>query len=195
MNFSAWSIRNPMPSVLLFVVLVALGVTSFMKLPVTRFPLIDIPLVSVTVVDPGVAPTELETQVTKTVEDAVANITGVKNIISTVNEGRSTTVVEFRLEVQTQKAVSDVKDAIERIRSSLPATASQPIVNSIDVEGQSIQTYAVTAPQMTIEELSWFVDNTVIRKLQGVKGVGRACGARSPARAAVGLCPRARPGG
>lgn len=173
MNFSAWSIRNPMPSVLLFVVLVALGVTSFMKLPVTRFPLIDIPLVSVTVVDPGVAPTELETQVTKTVEDAVANITGVKNIISTVNEGRSTTVIEFRLEVQTQKAVSDVKDAIERIRSSLPATASQPTVTSIDVEGQSIQTYAVTAPQMTIEELSWFVDNTVIRKLQGVKGVGR----------------------
>ncbi len=173
MNFSAWSIRNPMPSVLLFVVLVALGVTSFMKLPITRFPLIDIPLVAVTVVDPGVAPTELETQVTKTVEDAVANITGVKNIISTVNEGRSVTAIEFRLEVQTQKAVSDVKDAIERIRSSLPATASQPIINSIDIEGQSIQTYAVTAPQMTIEELSWFVDNTVIRRLQGVKGVGR----------------------
>ena len=173
MNFSAWSIRNPIPALLLFFVLTALGVSSFMKLPVTKFPIIDIPLVSVTVTDPGVAPSELETQVTKTVEDSVANITGVKNVISTVNEGRSNTIIEFRLEVQTQKAVSDVKDAIERIKSALPATASSPIVNSIDVEGQSIQTYAVSAPQKTIEELSWFVDNTVIRKLQGLKGVGR----------------------
>jgi multidrug efflux pump subunit AcrB len=173
MNFSAWSIRNPLPPILLFIVLMALGVTSFMRLPVTRFPNIDIPLVSVVVADPGVAPTELETQVTKTVEDAVANISGVKNVISTVNEGRSTTVVEFRLEVETQKAVTDVKDAIERIKGALPATAAEPIVNSVDVEAQSIQTFAVTAPQMTIEELSWFVDDTVIRKLQGVKGVGR----------------------
>jgi multidrug efflux pump subunit AcrB len=173
MNFSAWSIRNPIAPLLLFFVLFALGIQSFMKLPVTKFPIIDIPLVSVTVVDPGVAPTELETQVTKTVEDAVANITGVKNVISTVNEGRSNTIIEFRLEVQTQKAVTDVKDAIERIKSSLPATASAPVVNSIDVEGQSIQTYAVSAPQKTIEELSWFVDDTVIRKLQGLKGVGR----------------------
>ncbi len=173
MNFSAWSIRNPLPPILLFIVLMALGITSFMRLPVTRFPNIDIPLVSVTVADPGVAPTELETQVTKTVEDAVANISGVKNVISTVNEGRSTTIVEFRLEVETQKAVTDVKDAIERIKGALPATAAEPIVNSVDVESQSIQTFAVTAPQMTIEELSWFVDNTVIRKLQGVKGIGR----------------------
>jgi multidrug efflux pump subunit AcrB len=173
MNFSAWSIRNPLPPILLFIVLVALGVTSFMRLPVTKFPNIDIPLVSVVVADPGVAPTELETQVTKTVEDAVANISGVKNVISTVNEGRSTTIVEFRLEVETQKAVTDVKDAIERIKGALPATAAQPIVNSVDVESQSIQTFAVTAPQLTIEELSWFVDNTVIRKLQGVKGIGR----------------------
>ncbi len=96
-----------------------------------------------------------------------------KNVLSTINESRSTTVVEFRLEVDTQKAVTDVKDAIERIKSDLPATAAEPIVNSIDVEGQSMQTFAVTAPQMTIEELSWFVDNTVIRKLQGIRGVGK----------------------
>ncbi|MGB8816720.1 MAG: efflux RND transporter permease subunit [Rhizobiaceae bacterium] len=173
MNFSAWSIRNPLPPILLFVVLVALGVTSFMRLPVTRFPLIDVPIISVVVTDPGVAPTELETQVTKKIEDAVANISGVKNVISTVNESRSTTIVEFRLEVQTQKAVTDVKDAIERMKSALPATAGEPVINSVDIEGQSMQTFAVTAPQMTIEELSWFVDNTVIRKLQGVRGIGR----------------------
>jgi multidrug efflux pump subunit AcrB len=173
MNFSAWSIRNPIAPILLFIVLVVLGLMSFSKLPITRFPNIDVPIVNVTVTDPGVAPSELETQVTKRVEDAVANISGVKNVISTITEGNSQTQVEFRLEVDTQTAVNDVKDAIERIRSDLPATADEPIVNRVDVEGQAILTYAVSAPAMTIEELSWFVDDTVIRKLQGLKGVAR----------------------
>jgi hydrophobe/amphiphile efflux-1 (HAE1) family protein len=172
-NISAWSIRNPIPAVLLFIVLVALGLMAFAKLPVTRFPNIDIPLVSVTVTDPGVAPSELETQITKRVEDAVANISGVKNVMSTLTEGVSQTTVEFRLEIDTQTAVSDVKDAIDQIRSDLPATADDPIVSRIDVEGQAILTYAVSAPAMTIEELSWFVDDTIIRKMQGLKGVAR----------------------
>jgi len=172
-NFSAWSIRNPVPSVLLFIVLTALGLYSFASLPITRFPNIDIPLVSVVVKDPGVAPSELETQVTKRVEDAVANVTGVKNVVSTITEGNSQTVVEFRLEVETQTAVQDIKDAVERIRGDLPATADEPLVNRVDVEGQAILTYAVQAPAMTLEELSWFVDDVVIRKLQGLKGVAR----------------------
>ncbi|RUM98670.1 efflux RND transporter permease subunit [Pseudaminobacter arsenicus] len=172
-NFSAWAIRNPVVPILLFIVLAVLGLMSFGKLPITRFPNIDLPLVSVTVLDPGVAPSELETQVTKRVEDAVANISGVKNVVSTITEGNSQTVVEFRLEVDTQTAVNDVKDAVERIRSDLPATADDPVVNRIDVEGQAILTYAVSAPAMTLEELSWFVDDTVIRKLQGLKGVAR----------------------
>jgi multidrug efflux pump subunit AcrB len=172
-NFSAWAIRHPVPPILMFIVLVALGLMSFSKLPVTRFPNIDVPIVSVTVTDPGVAPSELESQVSKRVEDAVANISGVKNVTTTITEGQSQTVIEFRLEVDTQTAVNDVKDAVERIRSDLPATAEEPVVNRVDVEGQAILTYAVTAPAMTIEELSWFVDDTVIRKLQGLKGVAR----------------------
>src|SRR5262245_983359 len=172
-NFSAWAIRHPVPPILMFIVLVALGLMSFSKLPVTRFPNIDVPIVSVTVSDPGVAPSELETQVSKRVEDAVANISGVKNVTTNITEGQSQTIIEFRLEVDTQTAVNDVKDAIERIRSDLPATAEAPVVNRVDVEGQAILTYAVSAPAMTIEELSWFVDDTVIRKLQGLKGVAR----------------------
>ncbi len=134
MNISAWSIRHPVPAILLFIVLVALGLMSFSKLPVTRFPNIDIPLVSVTVTDPGVAPSELETQITKRVEDAVANISGVKNVISTLTEGTSQTVVEFRLEVDTQTAVNDVKDAVELIQADLPATSDDPVISRVDVE-------------------------------------------------------------
>ena len=86
-NFSAWAIRNPVAPILLFIVLILLGLMSFGKLPITRFPNIDVPIVNVTVIDPGVAPSELETQVSKRVEDAVANISGVKNVISTITEG------------------------------------------------------------------------------------------------------------
>jgi hydrophobic/amphiphilic exporter-1 (mainly G- bacteria), HAE1 family len=173
LNISAWSIRNPVPSIVLFVVLTVLGVISFRALPVTRFPNIDVPLVSVTVTQSGAAPAELETQVTRIVEDAVANINGVKHVLSTLTDGVSTTVIEFRLEINGDRAQNDVKDAIAKIRSELPAGVDEPITNKIDVEGQSILSYAARAPGMTLEQLSWHVDDVIKRDLQGLKGVGR----------------------
>jgi hydrophobe/amphiphile efflux-1 (HAE1) family protein len=173
MNFSAWSIRNPIAPILAFVMLMWLGWTSFNALPITRFPNIDVPLVAITTVQSGAAPAELERQVTKQIEDAVAGLTGVKNIISTVNDGVSTTAVEFRMEIPTDQAVQDVKDAVDKIVGDLPADVETPTVTRIDVEGQAIMTFAVSSPEMSIEELSWFVDDTVTRALQGQKGVGR----------------------
>ncbi len=173
MNFSAWSIRNPIAPILLFVILMVLGWQSFNALPITRFPNIDVPLVAVTVTQPGAAPAEMETQITKKVEDAVAGITGVKNITSSLSDGVSTTAVEFRMEVPTEKAVQDVKDQIDQIIGDLPGSADTPIVTRIDVEGQAIMTFAVSAPQMQLEDLSWFVDDTITRSLQGKPGVGR----------------------
>jgi len=173
MNFSAWSIRNPIAPILAFFILMVLGWQSFNTLPITRFPTIDVPLVAVTVTQAGAAPAELEAQVTKEIEDAVAGITGVKNIISTVTDGVSTTAVEFRMEVPTDQAVQDVKDAIDQILGDLPGDVETPIVQKIDVEGQAIMTFAVSSPDMSIEELSWFVDDVVTRGLQGKPGVGR----------------------
>ena len=172
-NVSAYSIRRPIPSVVLFVVLMLMGWVSFMQLPITRFPNIDVPVIAVTVTQPGAAPAELETQVAKRIEDAVSGITGVKNMISTLTDGTSTTAVEFRLEVNTDRALNDVKDAIAKVRAELPRNVDEPIINRIDVEGQSILTYTVSAPGKTLEQLSWFVDDTVKRALQGAKGVGR----------------------
>jgi hydrophobe/amphiphile efflux-1 (HAE1) family protein len=173
MNFSAWAIRNPVAPLLAFFMLLFVGWQSFNSMPITRFPNIDVPLVAVSVAQSGAAPAELESQVTKEIEDAVAGITGVKNIISTVNDGVSTTAVEFRMEVPTEKAVQDVKDAIDQIRGNLPGDVETPIVTRIDVEGQAIMTFAVTAPNESIEELSWFVDDTIKRALQGQPGIGR----------------------
>ena len=173
MNFSAWSIRNPVAPLLAFVLLLVLGWQSFNTLPITRFPNIDVPLVAVSVAQSGAAPAEMETQVTKEIEDAVAGITGVKNIISTVTDGVSTTVVEFRMEVPTDKAVQDTKDAIDQIRGDLPGSIEAPVVTRIDVEGQAIMTFAVSNPNMSMEELSWFVDDTITRAIQGRPGIGR----------------------
>ena len=173
MNFSAWSIRNPIAPLLGFALLLYLGLQSFFALPITRFPNIDVPVVSITVAQSGASPAELEMQVTKEIEDAVASISGIDEIQSTVTDGQSQTVVMFRIEKPTEEAVQDTKDAIDKIRSDLPAGIEEPVVTKVDVEGQAIQTFAVSSPNMTLEELSWFVDDTVKRALQGQPGIGR----------------------
>ncbi|MCZ4290589.1 efflux RND transporter permease subunit [Hoeflea alexandrii] len=173
MNFSAWAIRNPIAPILGFALLTIVGIQSFFTLPITRFPNIDVPLVAITVVQSGAAPSEMEAQITKEIEDAVAGITGVDDIASTVSDGISTTNVIFRMEVPTDQAVQDVKDAIDRVRGDLPASVEEPIVTRVDVEGQAIMTFAVHAPDMTLEEASWFVDDTIKRALQGQRGVGK----------------------
>ncbi len=171
MNISAWSIRHPVPSLVLFMVLMVLGLTSFQVLPVTRFPNIDVPVIQARIYQSGAAPSELETQVTKRVEDAIAGVNGVKHVTSAITEGSSVTTVEFRLEINPDRALNDVKDAVQRIRTDLPRTIEEPVVTRVEIEGLPVVTYAARAPAMTPEELSWFVDDTLVRLLQGVRGV------------------------
>jgi multidrug efflux pump subunit AcrB len=157
--------------VVLFMVLVALGIMSFRTLAVTRLPNVDVPLVSVAVPQFGAAPSEIENQVTKVVENAVAGVSGVRHITSSVTDGLSTTNVEFRLETNPSTAVNEVKDAVSRVRSDLPRSIGEPIVQKVDIAGLPIVVYGVFAAGKTAEELSWFVDDTVKRALLGVQGV------------------------
>jgi multidrug efflux pump subunit AcrB len=161
-NVSAWSIRQPVPALVLFMVLLALGYVSYAQLPITRFPNIDVPIVQVRISQAGAAPSELEVQVTKKIEDAIAGVSGIKHTTSAVSEGASLTTVEFRLEVNPDRALNDVKDAISRIRSELPRTIDEPIVTRLEIEGLPIVTYGARAPGSTPEELSWFVDDVII---------------------------------
>jgi len=173
LNVSAWSIRRPIPSIVAFAVLTLIGIVSFRSMPITRFPNIDIPIVQVLITQSGAAPSELESQVTKKVEDAVASINGVWHVISTDTDGSSSTIVQFYVgSVDVDRALNDVKDKIAKIRGDLPRTIDEPIVSRIDIEGLPIVTYAASAPGMTTEQLSWFIDDTVARELQSVKGVG-----------------------
>jgi multidrug efflux pump subunit AcrB len=134
-------------------------------------PNIDVPAISVLITQFGASPAELETQVTKKVEDAVAGVEGTHHIHSTISDGIANTTIIFRLETDTDRALNDVKDAVTRIRGDLPRTIDEPMVQRFDVVGLPILTYAAIAPGKTPEELSWFVEDKVIRAVQGIRGV------------------------
>ncbi len=170
---SSWAIRRPLPSILISVILLILGWLSFGKLPITRLPSADIPIISVVVAQFGAAPAELEAQVTKTIEDGVSGVEGVRHIASLVTDGVSVTTVQFRLETNTDRALNDVKDAITRIQADLPRNAETPLIQRVDVVGLPIVTYAAIAPGKTPEQLSWFVDTVVKRRLQSIRGVAQ----------------------
>ena len=173
MTISSWSIRNPLPTVVLFLVLTVAGLFGLNSLRVNNFPDVDLPVVAVTVVQPGAAPTEMETQVTRIVEDAVAGLGQVRHITSTVNEGVSTTSIEFQLGTDLEKATNDVRNAVTGTRQNLPADVQEPLVQRIDFTGMPIANYVVKAPGMSPEQLSWFVNNDIAKRLLSIKGVGQ----------------------
>ncbi|MCA6124226.1 efflux RND transporter permease subunit [Bradyrhizobium sp. WSM 1704] len=173
LNISAWSIRNPLPSIVFSIILLALGWTSFTKLAVTRLPSADIPVISVVVSQFGAAPSELESQVTKTIEDGVSGVEGVRHISSSITDGLSVTTIQFALETNTDRALNDVKDAVTRVRANLPQNVTEPLIQRVDVIGLPIVTYAAISPGKTPEQLSYFVDDVVKRALQGVRGVAQ----------------------
>ncbi|MBS0545445.1 MAG: efflux RND transporter permease subunit [Proteobacteria bacterium] len=172
MNVSAWSIRNPIPAILLFLLLTVLGLIGFRTMKIQQFPDIDLPTVVVTAALPGAAPAQLETEVARKLENSIATIQGVKHIYTKVQDGLATVTTEFRLEKPTQEAVDDTRDAVARIRSDLPGELRDPVISRMNVSGSPILTYTVASDRMDDEALSWFVDNTVTKRMLSVAGVG-----------------------
>ncbi len=172
MNFVTWSIRNPVPVIVLFVALTVAGLLSFPKLGVQDQPDIELPAVIVTVAYPGVPPSQLESEVTRKIEDAVSAVVGIEHINSTVNEGASTTAISFQFERNIAEAVDDVRDAVTRIRADLPVDAREPVISRVTTAGRPVVTFSVDSANMSDTELSWFVDLTVMREITATKGVG-----------------------
>ncbi len=174
-NISAWSIRNPVPTIVLFLVLTIAGLASLRGLSIALDPNIDIPTVSVQIAQKGAAPTELETQVTRKVEDAVAGIGNIKHITSRVSEGNSFITIEFVLGTGIDRAVNDVRDAVTKIRSSLPQGIDEPIIQRVDAgeDDDPFISYTVASNRHSVTELSWMVDNEISRSLLSVPGVSR----------------------
>ena len=172
MNVSAWSIKNPIPAVMLFVLLTLAGLMSFSAMKVQQFPDLELPTVSVIASLPGAAPAQLETEVARKLENAIAPLQGLKNIYTRVSDGTVSVTAEFRLEKPTQEAVDDVRSAVQSVRSDLPSDVRDPIVSKMNLSGAPILAFTIRSSNMDDEALSWFVDNTIARAMLGVRGVG-----------------------
>jgi hydrophobic/amphiphilic exporter-1 (mainly G- bacteria), HAE1 family len=173
LKISAWAIKNPVPVAVLFVALLLAGVVAYSGLYVKMFPNVQFPMVSVTVTQNGAAPGEMETQITRPIEDAMAGIPNVKNIYSTVTLGVSTTNIEFELGEDLQKKTDEVRSRVDQTRAILPREIDEPTVTRVELDSQPILTYAVSAPEMSDVELSWFIDDTISRLLQAEPGVAQ----------------------
>ena len=186
MNFSSFSIKNPIPAIMLFVLLSLAGLLSYRSSAVQDFPDIELPIVTVTATLPGAAPAQLETEVARKIEDSVATLQGIKNIYTSVLDGSVQITVEFVLEKPLSEAVNDVRDAVARVRADLPSELRDPSVTKASTAGRVVLTF-VAAPAATAasatsgnavksqiddQDLSWFVDNSVTKRLLNVPGVG-----------------------
>lgn len=173
MNLATWSIRNPIPSVLLFMLLAFAGLWGFARLPVQDLPDLDLPAVTITLIQPGAAPAQLETEVARKVEDALATLNGLRHIRTSITDGLVSIQAEFVLEKPLSDALIETKNAVDRVRSDLPADLQPPTVAAATFAGGPILTYAVASSRMDEEALSWFVDDVLAKAVLGVPGIDR----------------------
>ena len=172
MNFSSWSIRNPIPAILGFALMTFLGFMAFSAMKLQLFPDIDLPMITVSATMPGASPDQMESEVARKIENALVSAQGLKHVYAQVKEGSAIINAEFRLERDSRLALEDVRSAVSRIRGDLPQEMQDPVINKVEMSSKPIVTYTISAPKMSEEELSWFVDNNVTKLLLGVKGVG-----------------------
>ena len=172
MNVSTWSIKNPIPALMLFVLLTFGGLLSFNAMKVQNFPDIDLPTISVSVALPGASPAQLESDVARKIENSIATVQGLKHIATQLQDGSASITAQFRLEKPVQEALDEVRSAVARVRGDLPGDVRDPIVNKVDLAAQPVLAFTIASPRMDAEALSWFVDDTIAKRLLAARGVG-----------------------
>src|ERR1700720_583692 len=172
-NISAWAIRHPVMPIVLFVVLLFLGVVAFIRLPINLDPDVTFPAVDTNVAQPGAAPTEMETQIAQKIEGSISSIGNVRNITTFIVEGQVRIFIQFEIATPIDRAVTDVRDAVAKVRNDLPQGILEPLVTRVNVDGGAFAYYAVTTTNLTPEQLSWFIDNTVTKRLLAIPGVAQ----------------------
>jgi len=157
---------------MLFVLLTVAGFIAFGSMKVQNFPDLDLPTITVNASLPGAAPTQLETDVARKLENALAPLQGLKHITTKVQDGAVSITAEFRMEKPVQEAVDDVRSAIQSVRADLPGELRDPIVQKINLAGTPVLAYTLRSNRMDDEALSWMVDKEITRKLLSLRGVG-----------------------
>ena len=172
MNVSAWCIKNPIAAIMFFVMLCFAGTLSYQAMKVQNFPDLDVPNIIISASLPGASPVQLETEVARKMESAIASLQGLKNIYTTVQDGVVTITAEFRLEKPSQEALDETRSAIQQVRADMPAELRDPVVSKVNVAGAPVLAYTIRSKALDDEALSWFVDDTLTRSLLAVRGVG-----------------------
>ena len=172
MNVSAWCIRNPIAAIMFFVLLCFAGMLGYQNMKVQNFPDLDVPNIIITASLPGGSPAQLETEVGRKIENAIASLQGLKNIYTKVQDGVVTITAEFRLEKPTQEALDETRSAVQQVRGDLPANLRDPVVSKVNIAGAPVLAYTIRSKALDDEALSWFVDDTLTRSLLAVRGVG-----------------------
>ncbi len=171
MNFSAWAIRNPVPSLLLFVLLTVFGIYSLHVLGIQDFPDMDLPTIKISASLEGAAPAQLETEVARKIEDKLASLTKLDHITTTITDGSVAISVSFDIDKDSEEALNEVRNAVDSAQPNLPASMNTPTVSKVTAAGGALLTYAIEAGNMNESDLSWFVDNDVTKAILAVKGV------------------------
>jgi HAE1 family hydrophobic/amphiphilic exporter-1 len=165
LRLSTWGIKNPIPVALLFLTAVIAGLIAYGFLPIKQFPNVVFPAIAVTVTESGAAPAEMETQISRPIEDSMAGIPGVRSIQTQVSQGLSNTLVQFELGEDLQKAMDEVRQHVDQTRANLPREIDPPTIQRLEINSAPILTYAVSSPTMSPSQISWFIDDTVGREL------------------------------
>ncbi|MBP2490028.1 efflux RND transporter permease subunit (plasmid) [Rhizobium leguminosarum] len=173
MNFSAFSIRNPVPAILLFAMLAVGGLLAFKHLPVQNFPDMDLPTIKITATLDGAAPAQLETEVARTIEDNLASLSYLDHVTTTITDGTVSISVSFKLEKDSETALNEVRNAVDSAQADLPAQMQAPSVTKVTVQSSALVTYAIRSTALNETELSWFIDNDLTKALLSVPGVGQ----------------------
>lgn len=173
MNVSRWSIRNPLPVVLFFILLTVIGALGFRFLKVMHLPDLDLPNLVVTIIYPGASPSALETEVVNKVESQLLSVSGLKHSYTSLVNGVATIVLEFSLEQDIQQALEDVRSVMSGLRPQLPADIREPIITRLDISSQTIMAYAVGSLQRSNIQLSELVEDVIRPRLALIPEVSR----------------------
>ena len=171
MKLADVSIRRPVFATMMIMALVVLGLFSYFKLNVDLYPDVDIPYVVITSILPGAGPEQIETDVTKIIEDAVNPVEGVDFIQSFSQENASIVVIAFKLEINGKDAAQDVREKIAAVRADLPVELEDPVIQRYDPASLPIM-YLSVSGNMSDKDITTFTKNVVKKRLENIPGVG-----------------------
>jgi len=172
-NISSWSIRNPVPAVLLFILLTVLGLIGFNSLQIQDFPDMDLPTIQVSATLEGAAPSQLETEVARKIEDKLASLTRLDHITTKITDSTVSISASFEIDKDSEEALSEVRNAVDSARADLPSSMASPTVSKLTSASTALLTYTIDSSKLDDKDLSWFVDNNVTKALLAVKGVAK----------------------